>query len=173
MQVPAGENMEKVSTLSKSVYRNLLFYIIALSVLVLDQVSKFIIRDTLYLGQAIPEEGIFRITYNTNTGAVFGLFQGQNTTLLFFAIIALAVILLYFRYLPANNRLLQVAIGFILGGSLGNLAERIYQGSVTDFLDVRLWGDFHWPTFNVADSAISVGVIILMAFFIFNIKELQ
>lgn len=163
--------MEKVSTLSRSIYRNLLFYVIAFAVLAVDQVTKLIVRSTIEFGQSVPAEGIFRLTHNANTGAVFGMFQGANTPLLFFAIIAMAVVLVYFRYLPADSRLLQVAVAFILGGSLGNLLERIYQGSVTDFLDVRLWGDFHWPTFNVADSAIVVGVIILSAYFLFNLKE--
>jgi len=77
-------------------------------------------------------------------------------------------ILLFYRYFSKSNMLGISALGLLLGGAVGNLIDRLRFGFVTDFIDVRLWGDFHWPTFNVADSAITVGSIMLAVFIFFT-----
>ena len=131
-------------------------------IVLLDQVSKRFIEQWLLLGDSwAPIEELshlFQITYTTNSGAAFGLFQNGGTL---FAIIAIAVsvfIVFYNRSLPTGNMLLRTALGLQLGGALGNLIDRLSQGRVTDFLDFG-----PWPIFNVADMAVVTGVI-LMAF---------
>jgi len=105
--------------------------------------------------------GLFRLTHVHNTGAAFGLFQGQSFPLTIVGLVSVAFILLYalflYRQFPLlDNRLGKSALGLILGGAVGNLTDRLRFGYVTDFIDVGIW-----PAFNIADSAITVGTIIL------------
>ena len=83
----------------------------------------------------------------------------------------LVVILLFYRHLPQSNILSTIALGLLFGGAIGNLIDRIRFGHVTDFILVRLWGDFYWPAFNVADSAISIGVIVLIIFLLLGLTK--
>jgi signal peptidase II len=135
-------------------------------VVALDQISKLWVSSHLELYETIPLVGCLSLTHVRNTGSAFGLFANQAFLLTLVAIVGLVVILLFYRYLSRFNILGILALGLIFGGALGNLTDRLRFGYVTDFVDVRLWGDFHWPTFNVADSAITVGSIVL-AIFIF------
>jgi len=105
--------------------------------------------------------GLFRLTHIHNTGAAFGLFQGQSFLLTIVGSVGVAFILLYalflYRQFPfLDNRLGKSALGLILGGAVGNLTDRLRFGYVTDFICVGTW----WPAFNIADSAITVGTII-------------
>ncbi|GAI16631.1 unnamed protein product, partial [marine sediment metagenome] len=143
--------------------KELTFFLVALIVVALDQVSKFFIRANMNLGQSIPEEGFFRITYGTNTGGVFGLFANQTFLITLTAIVGVAAILVYSRYPQANRVLVRVALGLLLGGAVGNLIDRIRFGEVVDFIDVGAW-----PVFNVADSAVVVGVILIIYYFLFG-----
>ncbi len=147
-------------------WRGGLFLIIAAFVVALDQISKLWVSSHLELYETIPLVGCLSLTHVRNTGSAFGLFANQAFLLTLVAIVGLVVILLFYRYLSRFNILGILALGLIFGGALGNLIDRLRFGYVTDFVDVRLWGDFHWPTFNVADSAITVGSIVL-AIFIF------
>lgn len=125
-----------------------------------DQLSKFIIKNALVPGQSMPViRDIFHLTYITNTGATWGLFKNNNTLFIFISLIAIGLFFYYYDKLP-KPRLVNAVI---LGGILGNLIDRIFLGAVVDFLDFRVW-----PVFNIADSCISVGVIVLL---IFMIKE--
>ncbi|MCK5654283.1 MAG: signal peptidase II [Dehalococcoidia bacterium] len=146
--------------------KRLTFFLIALIVVALDQVSKFFIRANMNLGESIPEEGFFRITYGTNTGGVFGLFANQAFLITLTAIVGVAAILVYSRYPQANRVLVRVALGLLLGGAVGNLIDRIRFGEVVDFIDVGAW-----PVFNVADSAVVVGVILIIYHFLFGQKR--
>lgn len=146
--------------------KELTFFLVALIVVALDQVSKFFIRANMNLGQSIPEEGFFRITYGTNTGGVFGLFANQAFLITLTAIVGVAAILVYSRYPQANRVLVRVALGLLLGGAVGNLIDRICFGKVVDFIDVGAW-----PVFNVADSAVVVGVILIIYYFLFGQKR--
>lgn len=146
--------------------KELTFFLVALIVVALDQVSKFFIRANMTLGQSIPEEGFFRITYGTNTGGVFGLFANQAFLITLTAIVGVAAILIYSRYPQANRVLVRVALGLLLGGAVGNLIDRIRFGEVVDFIDVGAW-----PVFNLADSAVVVGVILIIYYFLFGQKR--
>ena len=140
---------------------DLLFFVIAGLVVVLDQVTKYVVRANLALGESFPDEGPLRITYVTNTGAAFGILQGQTLFLMVTTFFGLAAILLYYIYPPMEHGILRLALGLQLGGAVGNLADRVRVGKVTDFIDIG-----PWPNFNLADSSIVVGVVIIVAFFL-------
>ena len=142
---------------------NVIFLLTALLIIVADQLSKLWIRSNLAIGESIFEVGFFRFTRVYNTGAAFGLFQEQSFLLTIVAFVGIAVILFFaffaHRQLPfLEKRLGKLALGLILGGTVGNLIERLTPGleGVTDFIDVGIW-----PAFNIADSAIVVGTAIL------------
>ena len=139
----------------------LLFW--ASGVVALDQSTKWLIQAEFLLHESreiLP--GFFSLTYLTNTGAAFGLLAGEKTLFrqAFFigvAMLALVVLILTYRHVSTQGRLFVHAIGLIAGGAVGNLIDRLRFGAVVDFLDFYVKG-YHWPAFNVADSAISVGV---------------
>jgi signal peptidase II len=147
---------------------DLLFFVIAGLVVALDQLTKFVVRSNLALGESFPDEGPVRITYVTNTGAAFGILQGQTLFLMVTTFFGLAAILLYYLYPPMEHGILRLALGLQLGGAVGNLVDRVRVGRVTDFIDVG-----PWPNFNVADSSIVVGVTIIMAFFLLTESRQQ
>ncbi len=135
---------------------------------ILDQVTKIAIDANLSYADRIPVvEGFFYITHVRNTGAAFGLFADgpQAIRLTFFvsvSLVAIAIIISFYRKLSPGDRLAALALGLILGGALGNLVDRIFRHEVVDFLHFRLWGGYSWPDFNVADSAIVIGVAFLV-----------
>ena len=129
----------------------------ALLVVALDQATKAIVRASLGRGEAWPDDWPLRLNHVTNTGAAFGILQGQTGFLIITATVGLAAIYLYYRYPPFDHIVAPIAIGLMLGGALGNLIDRVRVGEVTDFIDFR-W----WPSFNVADSAISIGIVTLL-----------
>lgn len=139
--------------------RGALFFTIAAIVVFADQISKAMVRASLAVGQSFPEDWPIRLTHIHNTGGAFGLFTGQYAFLLMATVVGVGAILLYFVFPPANSRILDMALGMQFGGAIGNLIDRLNQGYVTDFFDLRVW-----PIFNVADSCIVSGVAILAAF---------
>jgi signal peptidase II len=144
-----------------------LFFLAAALVVVADNLTKTWIRS--YAGeQPIFEAGIFRIINVQNTGSSFGLFQDQNFILTIVAIVGIVIVLLFTflvlrRFPSLNTWLSNLALGLILGGTIGNLIDRLSRGFVTDFIDIGIW-----PTFNIADSAMVIGVILIACFFIFS-----
>jgi signal peptidase II len=145
---------------------NIIFLAIACLVIVVDQLSKTWIRSHLALGQSMPETGFFRLTYAQNTGAAFSIFSGKADILALVSITGALIILLYAfvfsRRLPfMDTRFSKVALGLMLGGTVGNLIDRVALGHVTDFFDV---GSF--PIFNIADSCLDVGVVIFAIYLI-------
>jgi signal peptidase II len=134
--------------------------------LVLDRWTKAWIQKGFDLNESISViDGFFNITYVQNTGVAFGIFSSisspaKSLLLSIFTACAAVVVVVYSVRSPARNRLLQIALALILGGALGNLYDRIAYGFVVDFVEFYV-GAYHWPAFNVADSAISVGVLLL------------
>lgn len=125
---------------------------------VLDQITKYAIRFSFSLGESKTVlSSFFNLTYVRNTGAVWGWFQHQNEWLVLVSLVVLFLIMFFYHYLISGQTLCSVAIGCITGGILGNLVDRIRLGWVIDFLDFY-WNDSHWPSFNIADSAICMGV---------------
>ena len=138
--------------------------LVGIAVFTADQITKQLVRTRLPLGDSWPSPSWFvHIEHVTNTGAAFSILQNQSALLIVTSFIGLGAIVLYFLYPPFHHPLLRVAFGMQLGGALGNLADRIRLGSVTDFIRFP-----HYPTFNVADSSIVVGVGILAWFLIFR-----
>jgi signal peptidase II len=139
---------------------NIIFLAVAALSIFLDQWSKGWLQTLMIPGQSIPETGFFRLTYAQNTGAVFSIFYGRTSILTYVSLFGALLILVYNFFLARNFQGLQtrwnkVALGFILGGTVGNLIDRFSLHYVRDFIDVG-----PWPIFNLADSSIVVGVII-------------
>ncbi|MBE0481797.1 MAG: signal peptidase II [Dehalococcoidia bacterium] len=142
--------------------RSFLLFLVCSLVIVFDQVSKFLIRHFMTPGESIPAEGLFRITYTTNTGGAFGLFANHTFLLAAIAVIGIIIFAVYLKSIPLHLGWLKVGLGLSLGGAIGNLVDRLRIGEVTDFIDLGFW-----PVFNLADSAIVVGTIVIAYYLIF------
>ena len=145
--------------------------ITAVLVLLADQLSKFWIRSTFGEEEILVVfRNFFNITYIKNRGGAFGIFPNQPLLFIFLSLVTIAAIIYFFRSYNPKHRAFGIAVGLILGGALGNLLDRILSdrgGYVTDWLDFHLYG-YHWPAFNIADSAICVGVFLLLYFLLIN-----
>jgi len=134
-------------------------------VIVIDQVTKRVVDTTMQLYQSIELIPYFQLTYLRNQGAAFSFLSSaggwQRWFFIGLAVIASVFICFWLKKLNRNQRWEAIAWSLVLGGALGNLIDRILYGYVIDFLDVYV-GDWHWPAFNVADSAITVGVVMLL-----------
>lgn len=137
-------------------------------VLLLDQWTKQLIVDRFHLGESVPVwHGYFSITYVRNTGAAFGFLATSNPAFripffLMVPVVALLVISYLFRKLPDHDLRTATALSLVMGGAIGNLIDRMRFGFVVDFLDFHWNYQAHFPAFNIADSAICVGVGLLM-----------
>ena len=160
--------------------KNARYLSIAAAVLILDQLSKYAILHGPVVERAVPIiPGFFRLTYGENRGALFGLFSDlaepwRTLVLLIVPLLAIGLVLFFMRTSSGTDRLSLVALSLILGGALGNQIDRLFRsGRVVDFLDVyagheplrgwleRTFGSAHWPAFNVADSAIVTGALLM------------
>jgi signal peptidase II len=144
-----------------------IYVVIAALVVALDQLTKMLVDHFMSLHEShLLIDGVLRLTYVQNRGAAFGILSEADLPYqsLLFAVVslgALGAIAAYAWRLPARSRLPQTALALIMGGALGNLLDRARLGYVIDFVDAY-WGVHHWPAFNVADSAISIGVVLLV-----------
>jgi signal peptidase II len=135
---------------------------VATLVVIFDQLSKLWIRNNLAPLESLPEVGFLRLTHVLNTGSAFGLLANQTFLLIIATISSLIIILLFLHYLPSAATLSIISASLILGGAIGNLVDRLRFGYVTDFIDIRFWGNFHWPAFNIADAAITIGIFVFI-----------
>jgi signal peptidase II len=138
------------------------YLLLSLVVLVLDQWTKWLVEVHLPRGVSQPViGGFFNLVHVQNSGVAFGLFAEQGAArswmLALLGLVALSAVAVYFWITPRGDLLLLTALALVAGGAVGNLIDRIAAGGVTDFLDVYV-GSYHWPAFNVADSAITVGI---------------
>jgi signal peptidase II len=141
----------------------LVFLGVAAFIVLFDQLTKHLIDTHLLLYQSWPSDAWpVRLVHITNTGAAFSILQDQTLFLTITSFVGLAAILLFFFYPPLDHPLLRFALGLQLGGAIGNLIDRVWRGSVTDFIQFP-----HYPAFNVADSSICIGVAILVWFLFF------
>ncbi|PYS50789.1 MAG: signal peptidase II [Acidobacteria bacterium] len=142
------------------------YLLLVIATLILDRWTKAWIQNRFELNaSATVIDGLFNITYVRNTGVAFGIFSSisspaKSLLLSIFTAFAAILVITYSVRSSARNRLLQVALALILGGALGNLYDRLAYGYVVDFLELY-FRTYHWPSFNVADSAISIGVLLL------------
>ena len=141
--------------------------LVSLTVVILDQFTKAVITNYFILHQSIEViRGLFNITYIKNPGAAFGILRdvsGTFRTIFLTGISFTALIIIFFVYRNIKDTASRIAFSLIAGGAFGNLIDRIRFGEVIDFLDFYI-GRYHWPAFNVADSAITVGVFIAVLF---------
>jgi signal peptidase II len=160
--------MEKVHRLSQSNWRDIVFSSIAVFIVILDQITKALIRANLAYGQVWHDWGFLEIIHAQNTGASFGLFgryTGVIIAVVFLEMIVILVVAYYLRNKLSflDSMLMRVGVGLVLGGAIGNQIDRIAMGHVTDFIDFKVW-----PAFNVADSGAVIGTIIIAYCIIFK-----
>lgn len=147
--------------------KNALYLLVAALLVVADQVTKTIVARTVDLYESVPViKGFFNITRIHNRGAIFGTFSQTDNTLVFAlltaaSIAALAFVIYFFVKTPSSDVLMKVALTLIMAGAFGNQFDRLVRGHVVDFLDFYV-GTAHWPFFNVADSCISVGAVLML-----------
>jgi signal peptidase II len=160
-----GEDKSKVSP-GKYRGRLRLFLIVAALVVTLDQLSKLWARVNLseiYNLELLP--GFLDLIRVENTGSIFGLFYGHTELFIALAIAASVVILVFLYYFPPATTLGTLSFALILGGAVGNLIDRIRLGYVIDFIRIHLQAIFFWPAFNIADAALTVGILMLIYYF--------
>lgn len=146
--------------------KSLLFFVTAITVVLVDLATKMWVRSSLALGESLPEDWPVRLTHVNNTGAAFGLFQDRSIVFVVIAVVAVGLIFYYYRRLSADAWLIRLGLGLQLGGAIGNLIDRVLLGHVTDFIDFRVW-----PVFNIADSAIVGGVFVLGYYLLFLARD--
>ncbi|RDW17909.1 signal peptidase II [Oceanobacillus chungangensis] len=139
-----------------------LYYIIALIIIAIDQLTKWTIVKTMELGESITViQDFFYITSHRNSGAAWGILEGK---MLFFYIVTIVVVICVVYYMQKhakNDKILAVALSFILGGAIGNFIDRLFRQEVVDFFNFYIF-NYNFPIFNVADSALTVGVILVI-----------
>ncbi len=151
--------------------RNAFYFTFILFWVAVDQAVKLAVIRTVDLYESrtvIP--GFFNLTRVHNRGAIFGTFSQMKNETVFVVLtaasfLALVFVIYYFFKTPATERLMKTSLSLILAGALGNLADRIVRGHVVDFLDFYV-GKWHWPFFNVADSCITVGAVLMLVIFL-------
>jgi signal peptidase II len=133
---------------------------VAAIVLVADQIVKAVIEDHITLGEKIDVLGPLKLTLSHNEGVAFGLAGGSGAPLVVVTLVALGIVLYLFSRNPTRPWM-WIATGLLAGGAIGNLADRVRVGAVTDFIELP-----HWPPFNLADMAITGGVILLVLIYL-------
>ena len=134
------------------------FFILALLVAFFDQLIKLLVAGKMLPGQSIPLiPSILHLTYVKNIGAAFGLFRSQRYMLIVIGVAVILAVMYFQRRVETKEYLIQTALAFILGGSFGNIIDRIFRGYVVDFIDFRFW-----PVFNLADIMINLGIFLLL-----------
>ena len=131
--------------------------LIAGSAVLADQLTKLLISNRLEVGESVHAVGPFYLHHVKNSGIAFGFFQGAAPVVTILTCVAIVWMVVYFARAGAKHPVLPVALGFLVGGSIANLIDRLRLGKVTDFIDPQ-----HWPAFNLADVFITVGVILLL-----------
>lgn len=143
------------------IYKDFVLIQLAVIIFLLDQFSKFVVRDQLLFRESFPAEGFFRFTHIFNTGSAFGIFRDQNTPLIVVSILGIGILIMIYRSQRVPSSLLRLSLGLQIGGATGNLVDRLRLGHVTDFMDVGAW-----PVFNLADASIITGLVILAWIFL-------
>lgn len=149
------------------------YFLLIIILLIADQVTKIWISRNIVLNssiEVIPD--FFQLVHIRNKGAIFGFFSQSGSRYVFLlltlaSLAALGLVLYYFFKAAPDEKWLKISLSLIIAGALGNFLDRIFKGYVIDFLDVSVKG-WHWPSFNVADSCISIGAVLLIFIFLFK-----
>ncbi len=148
-------------------YKYIKLAIIAGLIVIFDQITKAVILNAMPLYHSVPViPGFFSLTHIHNPGGAFGFLANQSSSIrnflfLFISLLAICLIFYFYKNTPKTHPLLSTGFAMIFGGAIGNLIDRIRFGKVVDFLDFYI-GNLHWPAFNVADSAVTVGIFIFI-----------
>lgn len=146
----------------------MLFWITVILVLMIDQGTKFIVKNSMTIYDSIPLiPNIFHLTYIENPGAAFGLLANQRVFFIVITSVILIAVIYFYYQLKGEHILLRIALGMVVGGAIGNLIDRLRMGMVIDFFDFRIW-----PVFNIADSAIVLGMIYISYQLLFHGEEI-
>jgi signal peptidase II len=149
----------------------MLWIILILSAVALDQATKYLITSNLRFEEQIPViDKFFYITYWRNKGAAWGILQNQR--FIFITLTVIMSVVFVFILFKTNNKMYRLSISLILSGALGNLIDRVFQGSVVDFLQFFI-GSYQYPVFNVADMCVVIGTVILAIYMLFFQKDTE
>jgi signal peptidase II len=152
---------------------NVIYYLLALVIIAIDQITKILIVKNMELGESIQViENFLHITSHRNTGAAWGILAGQMWFFYIVTVIVVIGLIYYIQTMARTHILLGISLGLMLGGAIGNFIDRLFRKEVVDFVDTYIFG-YNFPVFNVADSALTVGVILLMIFMFFEEKLLK
>jgi signal peptidase II len=154
MQIGHGEARRNIALVESA--------IVAVVVVLVDQITKFAIIRSFEIGHYSPLFGnVVRLTHIRNSGAVFGILRGAGTYFTLFSIVAAGILVIVLFVSRKSPLSVKVGLGLVLGGAVGNLIDRLRMGEVIDFVDIGITESVRWPSFNVADLAITVGVVLL------------
>ncbi|QOR68492.1 signal peptidase II [Cytobacillus suaedae] len=148
----------------------MIYYLIALVIIVFDQLTKWAIVTYMSLGESITVvENFLYITSHRNRGAAWGILQGQMWFFYIVTVIVVIILVTYIQKLPKDQRIMGYALGLMLGGAIGNFIDRIFRKEVVDFINTYIF-TYDFPIFNIADSALVVGVGIVLVLTLFEGK---
>lgn len=158
----------KTYRLMRFINNNLALVLVAVAIIIVERIIKYYIVDNLRLGESIPVWGNFlMITRSENMGAAFGILRGQNWIFIAAAFIVLFLVIYYYNRI-IYDRLLIIATSFIIAGTVGNMTDRVFFNHVIDYINFSFW-----PTFNLSDASLTVGVILLMVYILMWDKKPQ
>ena len=151
---------------------NLTLFFLFLTLVILDQITKALVINFFNLYDSVALLPMINLTFVVNYGFAFGLLNNPSLNQILVSLVILAIII-YFLYLliKTQDKVFQFTLTLILAGALGNFIDRIFRGFVIDFIDIYI-GKYHWPAFNIADSCITVGFVVLMINILFLNKKL-
>lgn len=136
--------------------------ILSIIFIIIDQVSKIIVVNNLTNNKSIEViKSFFYLTYTNNKGAAFSILTGRRILLILVALIVIGVLIYYVRKNKIEGKVNKIALSLVIGGSIGNLIDRILRGAVVDFIDIKIFG-YNFPIFNLADTFIVIGVFLLI-----------
>ena len=149
---------------------NLALFFLFLTLVILDQVTKALVINFFNLYDSVALLPMINLTFVVNYGFAFGLLNNPSLNQILVSLVILAIII-YFLYLliKTQDKIFQLTLTLILAGALGNFIDRIFRGFVIDFIDIYI-GKYHWPAFNIADSCITLGFVVLMINILFKNK---
>lgn len=147
------------------------YYLIAIFVILLDQFTKWLIVSKMQFGESIPiVNNILYITSHRNRGAAWGILQGQMWLFYVITLVVIIALIYYIQKAAKGKILLGVSLSLMLGGAIGNFIDRVVRKEVVDFIHAYIFG-YNFPVFNVADSSLCIGVILLMIVMLWNERE--
>lgn len=136
--------------------------ILSTILVIIDQVSKIIVINNLTNNKSVEViKSFFYLTYTNNTGAAFSILTGKRILLILVSVIVIGILIYYIKKTKIEKKINKIALSLVIGGSIGNLIDRIIKGAVIDFLDFKIFG-YNYPIFNLADTFIVLGVFLLL-----------